>query len=75
MKAILEFDLNDPDDRIAHQKAINGESAHLALWEFARLLRQRMKHGDNDEAQFALLEVINKEFLRVIELYDLKIDD
>jgi hypothetical protein len=32
-KAILEFDLNDPDDRMDHLRAVHSVDLALALWE------------------------------------------
>jgi hypothetical protein len=32
-KAILEFDLNDPDDRMEHRRAVQSVDLALALWE------------------------------------------
>jgi hypothetical protein len=33
MKAILEFDLNDPDDTVAHLRAVKALDMALVLWE------------------------------------------
>lgn len=33
MKAILEFDLNDPDDTVAHLRAVKALDMDLVLWE------------------------------------------
>jgi hypothetical protein len=34
-KAILEFDLNDPDDIMAHLRAVKALDMALVLWELA----------------------------------------
>jgi hypothetical protein len=35
MKAILEFDLNDYDDRMAHMRAVRSLDIATILWELA----------------------------------------
>jgi hypothetical protein len=44
MKATLEFDLNDCDDRVEHSLAIKGKDAHLALSQIQENLRQLIKY-------------------------------
>jgi hypothetical protein len=34
-KAILEYDLNDPDDSMAHMRAVKSLDMALVLWEMA----------------------------------------
>ena len=34
-KAILEYDLNDPDDAMAHMRAVKSLDMALVLWEMA----------------------------------------
>lgn len=41
MKAVLEFDLNDPDDRQAHQRCVKALDMALALWEIRYNLKKR----------------------------------
>ncbi len=33
MKAILKFDLNDPDDAMAHKRCIHSTGLALVLWD------------------------------------------
>jgi hypothetical protein len=33
MKAILEFDLNEPDDIMAHMRAVKSLDMAIAIWE------------------------------------------
>jgi hypothetical protein len=43
-KAILEFDLNDYDDRCAHKRATNATEAYIALSDIDELLRRIVKY-------------------------------
>lgn len=46
MKAILEFDLTDPEDREEHLFALNGRKHHSFLFEVEqRIFRPHRKHG------------------------------
>jgi hypothetical protein len=58
-KAILEFNLDEVDDRDAHLRAIKSLSLTLALWEMDQHLRSELKYGTregelSDEAYTAI---------------------
>ena len=42
-KAILEFDLNDPDDRMDHLRAVHSVDLALALWEILNNTRKSVE--------------------------------
>lgn len=48
MKATLEFDLSDHDDKLAHKRAVESTSAYIALFEIREYLRRMHKYGEND---------------------------
>lgn len=46
MKAILEFDLNEHHEKLAHLRALNGTSAYIAFHVMVNhLFRPARKHG------------------------------
>jgi hypothetical protein len=45
MKAILEFDLDDPSDKRSHKRCINATNAYIAMHEFDNLLRKYIKYN------------------------------
>jgi hypothetical protein len=51
MKGILEFDLNEPDDIIAHKRCVKALDLTLALWDIDQYLRSESKYKDNEIAQ------------------------
>lgn len=72
-KAILEFDLSDPDDR--REFAISSRASDLqrALSEFAETLRRKIKYlEDNQKDLEPGLEESRKMFWEIIEEFDLK---
>jgi hypothetical protein len=50
MKAIIEFDLNDPDDLMSYNLCNNASNMHSCLHEFDQKLRSMCKHTDNEAA-------------------------
>ncbi len=68
-KAILEFDLSDPDQREAHEKALKADSFSLALWDtYHKLFRGRLKyHSDQySEKEIKLIEEMRDEFNAIL---------
>lgn len=46
MKAILEFDLNEPDDRMDHKLAVDSRDMLIFIWDVEqRVFRPYRKHG------------------------------
>jgi hypothetical protein len=48
--ATLTYDLNDPEDRMAHYRAIVSLDMAMLLWEYDQYLRSEYKYGDKEEA-------------------------
>jgi len=44
-KAILEFDLNDIDDRVSHKISVKALDMLNSLWEFDKHLRSEIKYN------------------------------
>ena len=63
MKAILEFDINDRDDRVAHLRAIKSLDMASVLWDVDQYLRSQTKYAPDSmspEAYDAFLEARDK---------------
>jgi hypothetical protein len=43
-KAILEYDLNDPDDNMAHLRAVKSLDMALVLWEMAHNAKKSLQY-------------------------------
>lgn len=68
-KAILEFDLADPDQREAHEKAIKASSFSLALWEIhSKIFRDRLKYRSDQysEKELRLIQEMRDEFSEIL---------
>lgn len=44
-KAILEYDLNDPDDSMAHRRAVKSTDMAIVLFEIENNLHRRIEMG------------------------------
>ena len=47
MKAILEFNLDEQDDRAAHLRAVKALSMAVALWDMDEYLRRETKYASD----------------------------
>lgn len=76
-KAILEFDLNDPDDQTAHLRASKSLDMALALWE----IMYNTKKGVSWEVEehkldgYATLERVYEKIIEALDDHGIKIDD
>ena len=78
MKAILEFDLNDNEDQVAHMRAIKALDMALTLWDMEQYLRSETKYAPDSinpkvyeklqDVRLKLREIMSK---RSIDLDDL----
>lgn len=50
MKAILEFDLSDPDDRILHAQCVHAQALVCAISDFREDLRKIWKYSQDEVA-------------------------
>jgi len=70
MKAILTFNLDDPDDRMAHLRCVKAINLALALFDIEGYLRGKEKYDGceiSGETREQLYEIMNK--------YDITLDN
>lgn len=60
-KAILEYDLNDSDDIMAHERAVKSLDMALALWEFGYNTRKKLE-WDIEQNGLDPYQVLDKVF-------------
>jgi len=68
-KAILEFDLNDPDDIMAHMRAVKSTDMALVLWEIVYNIRKRIDSRiESDEyLDLSQYDIVEKVFDEIWE--------
>ncbi len=76
-KAKVIFDLNDPDDIMAHKRFMQSTDMALAMWEFKNTLWRKLKHVPDDmpDDEYKAIQSIQKEFLEILEEYNLNLDN
>lgn len=76
-KAILEFDLNEPDDVEAHKRVVKSLDLTLALWDIEQYLRSQVKYNESlskeaydalDKARGEFYDILNKRNISFDEL-------
>ena len=77
-KAILEFDLNEPDDIEAHKRAVKSLDLVLALWDMDQYLRGLIKYGDDIELtdeQYKTLEETRTKLRQILSEYNISFEE
>lgn len=76
MKAILEFDLNEQEDIVAHKRATKALDMALALWDIDHYLRTQVKYNEalTQEAQDAF-ERAQERFYEILNEHNISIDE
>jgi HD-like signal output (HDOD) protein len=76
MKAIIEFNLDEPDDVEEHKRFTNMSFLYLALWEFDDEMRKTIKYNTNgyNGDQLDALDKMRERFHEILNENQIKID-
>jgi len=74
-KAIIEFDLSDPDDIIAHKRATKSLDLCLSIWDIEQYLRSKLKHESLSSTEYTFLEKIQEDFYNILDKYHVNLDE
>lgn len=76
-KAIFEFDLNNPDDKEAHLRAVKALDMALALWDIEQYLRAQTKYAPDSmpEVVFDALDKARQEFYEIMNNHNISLDE
>jgi hypothetical protein len=76
MKAILEFDLLDPEDRIEHQRMLKSTDLQVALWDISQVLRSKVKYAPDDMSvdTYRAYEEIQEMFYDIINQHKIDLE-
>ena len=75
MKAILEFNLDNSDDQMAHLRAIKATDMAVALWEMDEYLRGLIKHGDLDHTVYDALQAARDKLYEIKSKHSIDLDE
>lgn len=74
MKAILEFDLSDPDDKREHTRMLKALDLQLCLLDISSKIREQVKYADLTDEQHAVWREISEIFYRAINDREIDLD-
>jgi hypothetical protein len=76
MKAIIEFDLDDPTDIEAHKRFTNLNGVYIALWEFDQEMRRQIKYNSENYTgeQVDAIDKLREKFYEILNDNNVKID-
>jgi hypothetical protein len=76
MKAKLEFDLDNPDDKMAHMRCVKATDMALMLWDIKQKIRSKLKYNEDlSEDEFHQWEVMQDEFYSIASDYGINLDE
>lgn len=76
-KAVLKYDLSDPDDRIEHLRAVKATDMALVIWDFVYNMRKRVEDEieERDLNAHSSLDVIMDNLNDSLAEHGIIIDD
>lgn len=76
-KAILEYDLNDPDDKQAHLRAVKSLNMASVLWDITHNTKKSLEWAmDGKEMdKYDALELVFDKIYEILEEHDIKTDE
>lgn len=77
MRATLEFDLDNPDDKIAHLRCVKATDMALALWEITRMRKDVMYELEGKEglADWEVANLVLEKMFDKIREQGINIDE
>jgi hypothetical protein len=75
-KAILEFNLDDPDDNRHHLQCVKAKDMAIVLWNLRTDLLSRMKITDRDSQEYINgVEDTVREVYKMLNEWDINVDE
>jgi len=74
MKGILEFDLNEHFEKLAHKRAVSATEVYLVILNLQEHLRRGVKYGE-DEAKAEVLQSVRDFLNETLEDYGIDMGD
>jgi hypothetical protein len=76
MRAIIEFDLDEPADIEAHKRFTNLNGVYVALWELDQEMRRQIKYNTQEYngEQLDALDKLRDKFYEILNDNQIKID-
>lgn len=77
MKAILEFNLDEQDDEIAHKRAVKSLDMALTLWDIDGYLRGQIKHAPDSMSPevYSALQDVRDKLYEIMSKHSIDLDE
>jgi hypothetical protein len=79
MKAILEFDLTDVEDKIEHLRCVTSSNMSMFIWDLVYRLRKEVENdiefSKTDLSNYDVIELIYKKILDSLDEYHIDVDE
>lgn len=75
MKATLEFDLNEPDDVMAHKRCVKSMELTMTVYDILAAIRSKLKYGELTDEQYDALEKLQTEVVSILEEHSVNVDE
>jgi hypothetical protein len=77
MKAILEFNLNEPEDVMAHKRCVKSVDMAVALFQISTQLIDRLRHLEEiaEETELNLVDFVVGEITSTMEENGIILDE
>jgi hypothetical protein len=73
MEALLKFNMDNPDDQMAHLRCVKSLDMALVIWEFLRNSRKKLEDREFKDG-YEAIEATYEEFHNLLEEHDINID-
>ena len=76
-EAVLKFDLNDMDDKIAHLRAVKSLDMALALWSIVHNTKKSLEWSFEGKEidKYEALELVYEKIHEILEEYNINTDE
>jgi cell fate (sporulation/competence/biofilm development) regulator YmcA (YheA/YmcA/DUF963 family) len=76
-KAKLEYDLNEPDDVMAHKRAVKSLDMALALWTIIHNTKKSIEWSMEGKEidKYGALELVYEKIYEIISEHNIDLDD
>jgi hypothetical protein len=76
-KGILEFDLNEPDDIMAHKRAVKSLDLALALWDITHNTKKSLEWSmeGKEMDKYDTLEMVFDRIYLILDEHNIRLDD
>lgn len=76
-EGILKFDLNEPDDRVSHLRAVKSLDLSLAIWDIVHNTKKGLEWSMEGKEidKYEALEMVYEKIYEILDEHNIKIDE